>query len=91
MKPLQAILDFLLSMTSLFFRFKRKGKPGKPLVDGTGSPVCLPSEPGSGAGFHRSDTDALEAGRETTPVNLLGWAMIVGATRGYLLKLVSSL
>ncbi len=91
MKPLQAILDFLLSVAGMFFRFQRKRKSDKPLVDGTGCPVCLPSEPRSGTSCHRSDTGAVESGPQTTPVNLLGWAMIASAAGGYLLKLASSL
>ena len=88
MKYLEAILGFLTTIARLIFRAKGKHKPGQPVVDDTGYPGCLPSEYGSGAGSGRGDTLNI---RETCPAPeyIMGTALILGATGGYLLNLLA--
>ena len=74
MKYLEAILGFLTTIARL--------------VDDTGHPGCPPSEYGSGAGSGRGDTLNI---RETFPApeKIMGTALILCATGGYLLKLLA--
>lgn len=87
MKYLDAILGFLTTIARLIFRGKRKHKPDQPVVDDPGNSGDQPTQYGSGAGSHRGDTHAL---RETfpSPEKIMGGALIVCATGGYLLKLL---
>ena len=89
MKYLEAILGFLTTIARLIFRAKGKHKPGQPVVTILGP--CLarpPSEYGSGAGSGRGDTLNI---RETFPApeKIMGTALILCATGGYLLKLLA--
>ena len=88
MKYLEAILGFLTTIARLIFRGKGKHKPGQPVVDDTVHPGCPPSEYGSGAGSDRGDTLNI---RETFPApeKIMGTALILCATGGYLLKLMA--
>lgn len=88
MKYLEAILGFLTTIARLIFRGKRKHEPDQSVVDDPGNPGCPPPEYGSSTGSDRSDTLAL---RETLPApeKIMGSALIVCATGGYLLKLLT--
>lgn len=86
MKTVKIILDFLTTIAHLFFRSRQKSKPCKPMVNDISHPVGLPPEHGSGTGSSRSDTLPIQTDTSPTPVNLLGWALIVSAASGYLLK-----
>lgn len=85
MKYLEAILGFLTTIARLFFRGKRKHKPGRPVADDSGDPA---DEHGSVVGNHRNDTLALPK-NIPSPENLMGWALIVCAVSGYLVKLLA--
>ena len=88
MKYLEAILGFLTTIARLIFRAKGKHKPGQPVVDDTGHPGCPPSEDGRGAGSGQGDTLNI---RETfqKKKKIMGTALILCATGGYLLKLLA--
>ena len=87
MKYIEAILGFLTTIARLIFRGKRKHKPDQPMVDDTGDTSSQPSQYGSGIGSYRSDSLPL---RETFPApeKIMGGALIICATGGYLLKLL---
>ncbi|MEG1750029.1 MAG: hypothetical protein RRZ65_06035 [Tannerellaceae bacterium] len=59
------------------------------MVDGSGHSGGLPRQHGGGTGGCGGDTLALEgvAASSPTPVNLLGWGLIVSAGGSYLLRL----
>lgn len=84
MKYLEVVLNFLTTIARLFFRSKRKHKPDQPVADDPGN---QPSQYGSGTGCYRSDTVTF---REMfpPPERIMGGALIVCATGGYLLKLL---
>lgn len=91
MKTVKIILDFLITLTSIFFRSRRKSKPCKPLADTSGQPLRLPAEHRSGSGSHRRDTLAQPTDAPMPPdapsaTNLFGWALIVAAAGGQVLK-----
>lgn len=85
MKTVKIILDFLITLTSIFFRSRRKSKPCKPLADTSGQPLRLPAEHRSGSGSHRRDTLAQPTDAPSA-TNLFGWALIVAAAGGQVLK-----
>lgn len=86
MKTVKIILDFLTTVVRLFFRSRGKDKPCQPLADGAGHPVHLPPEHRSSPGRYRGDTLTIQTDPPSTPLNMLGWGLIVSATGGYLLK-----
>lgn len=85
MKYLEAILGFLTTIARIIFRDKGKHKPDRPAIDNAGNPS---DEHGSVAGSDRSDTVALPK-KHLSPENLMGWALIVCAVSGYLVKLLA--
>ncbi|WP_455637978.1 hypothetical protein [Parabacteroides sp.] len=85
MKYLEAILGFLTTIARIIFRGKGKHKPNRPAIDNTGHSS---DEYGSVAGSHRGDTLALPE-NSPSPENLMGWALIVCAVSGYLVKLLA--
>ena len=85
MKYLEAILGFLTTIARIIFRGKGKHKPDRPATDNTGHSS---DEYGSVAGSCRGDTLALPENCPS-PENLMGWALIVCATGGYLIKLLA--
>lgn len=87
MKYLEAILGFLTTIARLIFRGKRKHKPDQPVVDDPGDHCRSTKEYGSSPGSDRSDSLYL---RETfpNPENLMGWALVICAVGGYLVKLI---
>lgn len=88
MKYLEAILGFLTTIARLFFRGKRKHKPGQPMADDTGDAGSDPSKYGNSTGRHRSHTDSI---RETFPSTekIMGGTLIVCAVGGYVVKLLA--
>lgn len=87
MKYLETILSFLTTIARLLFRGKRKHKPDQPMADDPGNSGIDPPQQRGGTGGHRSDTIDLPK-NTSSPENLMGWALIVCATGGYLLKLL---
>lgn len=85
MKYLEAILGFLTTIARILFRSKGKHKPDRPAIDNAGDTA---DEHGSVSGCHRGDTLALQKG-SPSPQNLMGWALIVCAVSGYLVKLLA--
>lgn len=88
MNTLKIIFDFLLSVTRLIFRGKERHQchqpePGDSSHTGTHSPQHR-----SGTGSHRNDTIALPE-NSPSPENMMGWALIVCAASGYLMKLLA--
>lgn len=88
MNTLKIIFDFLLSVTRLIFRGKgrhqcHQPEPGDSSHTGTHSPQHR-----SGTGSHRNDTIALPE-NSPSPENMMGWALIVCAASGYLMKLLA--
>lgn len=88
MNTLKIIFDFLLSVTHLIFRGKgrhqcHQPEPGDSSHTGTHSPQHR-----SGTGSHRNDTIALPE-NSPSPENMMGWALIVCAASGYLMKLLA--
>lgn len=88
MNTLKIIFDFLLSVTRLIFRGKgrhqcHQPEPGDSSHTGTHSPQHR-----SGTGSHRNDTIALPENSPSTE-NMMGWALIVCAASGYLMKLLA--
>ena len=84
MKYLEAILGFLTTIARIIFRGK-KHKPDRPAINNAGHSS---DEYGSVASSHRSDTLALPE-NSLSPENLMGWALIVCAVSGYLVKLLA--
>lgn len=87
MKTVKIILDFLVRITSLFFRARHPNKPCKPVVDDARHPVCLPPQHGGSPSCCGRDTIAVSNTPSPTPVNMLGWALIMSAAGGYVLKM----
>ena len=89
MKYLEAVLNFLTTIARMLFRGKGKHKPGYPPADDSGNTGGSPKEYGSSPGSHRSDTLDL---REIYPApeKIIGGALFVCATGGYLLNLLGS-
>ncbi|WP_455640343.1 hypothetical protein [Parabacteroides sp.] len=85
MKYLEAILGFLTTIARIIFRGKGKHKPDRPAIDNAGNSS---DEHGSGAGNCRGDTLTLPE-NSLSPESLMGWALIVCATGGYLIKLLA--
>ena len=85
MKYLEAILGFLTTIARIIFRDKGKHKPDHPAIDNAGNSS---DEHGSVAGSDRSYTVALPK-KHFSPENLMGWALIVCAVSGYLVKLLA--
>ena len=89
MKYLEAILRFLTTIAQLCFRGKRKHIPDRPLVDDPGHAGSEQPQHRSGPGGYRSDSLDIS---ETfpSPEKIMGGALILCATGGYLLKLLGS-
>ena len=88
MKYLETILNFLTTIARLFFRGKRKHKPDQPVADDPGNSGIDPPQHRSGPGGYRSDTVDIQT-NTPSPENLMGWALIVCALSGYLMKLLN--
>lgn len=88
MNTLKVIFDFLLSVTRLIFRGKGRHPCHQPEPGGSSHPGAPPSQHGSGVSGYRGDTLALPE-NSPTPENLMGWALIVCAVSGYLVKLLA--
>lgn len=87
MKTVKIILDFLATMVRLFFRSRGKDKPDLSLADSPGHTGRLPPEHRSSAGCRGSHPLPVETlPSSSTPLNVLGWGLIVSAAGGYLLK-----
>lgn len=87
MNTLKIIFDFLLSVTRLIFRGKRRHQCHQPESGDSSHTGTLSPQHGSGTGSHRNDTIALPE-NSLSPENMMGWMLIVCATGGYLLKLL---
>lgn len=85
MKYLEAILGFLTTIARILFRSKGKHKPDRPAIDNASDPT---DEHGSVTGCHRGDTLTLQKEFPSSE-NLMGWALIVCAVSGYLMKLLA--
>ena len=88
MNPLKVIFDFLLSVTRLIFRGKGRHQCHQPEPGDSSHTGTLSPQHGSGPGCHRNDTLALPE-NSPSPENMMGWALIVCAASGYLMKLLA--